>query len=137
MCLPTLKFSGFSVSFAGLKGLLFSLTSWSWHSDLGLQPHLLSVSYMLVCCHSQSYRTFLNRHLMHHCWHHHPSTSHRTRIFFAQASSIIQKHPTLVLIFKEIVYITIISRKTDLNNQCDPYSLQRQSAPTVQQVKTS
>lgn len=101
----TLKFSGSLINFAGLEGLLSSLTSWSQHSDLELQPHLLSVSYMLVCFHSQSCRTFLNRHLMHHCWHHHLSTSRKTHIFFAQASSIVQKDPTLILIFKEIIHI--------------------------------
>lgn len=112
-CLLTLKFSGSLINFAGPEGLLFSLTSWSQHSDLGLQPHLLSVSYMLVCFHSQSCRTFLNRHLMHHCWHHHLSTSRKTRIFFARASSVVQKHLTLTVIYKEI--LSIISRNTNIS----------------------
>lgn len=105
-CHPTLEFSGSSVSSAGLEGLPSSPTSWCWHSGSGLQPRLLSASCTSVCSHSWSCRTSLSRHLMHHCWHHHLSTSHTTRIFFARASSIVQRHPRSALILREITQHT-------------------------------
>jgi len=81
-------FFGSSVSSAGLEALLSFLTSWNWHSGWELLLRPQSAADNGECHHSWSRTSAQSKHSRHHCWRHHPNTSHTARTSSSQASSV-------------------------------------------------
>lgn len=65
-----------------------SQTSWQRHSGWALQPHPQFDACTLECFRSGSCMNVRSMHSMHHCWHHHQSTSRRSHTAAELVSSV-------------------------------------------------